>query len=127
MLIATNRKINKKYNNKGFSLIEIIIVCAVIAILTSVLVPSFKSIINEVQRMVCDINCLQLEEMYETSLILKNTKHSEAVFIRYMQKYGQDTCPGGGDIIYQDGKVKCIVHSEDGGSGSDNGGNVPFL
>lgn len=59
--------------------------------------------------------------------------HSEAVFIQYLQEYGQDICPDDGDIIYQAGKVKWIVHSEDDGSkgdrgdGKGNGENVPFL
>lgn len=46
-----------------------------------------------------------------------------------MQGYGQDICPVDGDIIYQGGTVKCIVHSVDDDSEGDSGddGNVPFL
>ena len=118
-----------KRHSNGFSLIELMVVFAVISILTAIAVPLFKFDKNQVEKVVCDTNCLQLEKMYRARLILENTNHSEARFLQYLQGYGQDICPVGSDIIYQGGKVKCIVHSVDDGSEGDSGdsGDVPFL
>ncbi len=124
-------RVNSKKYNSGFSLIEIIVVFAIITILTAIAVPLFRGILkNEVQRVVCDYNCLQLEKTYEAHLSLENIKHSEASFINHLQKYGQDICSEGDDIRYRNEKVVCIVHSVDDGSeedSSDDDGIKPYL
>ncbi len=38
---------NKKLNKKGFTIVELVIVIAVIAILAAVMIPTFSSIINK--------------------------------------------------------------------------------
>ncbi len=40
---------NKKNNRKGFTIVELVIVIAVIAILATILVPTFSSIITKAQ------------------------------------------------------------------------------
>lgn len=123
------RENDKELDNSGFTLIEIIIVVSIITILTAIVAPIFQGCINEIKRVVCETNCSQLKKMYETSLILEGTGHSEAMFIQYLQDYGRVICPDGGDISYRDGEVQCSVHPKSDGNdsdGSDDGG-VPFL
>jgi len=120
---------NKRLNNKGFTLVEIIIVLAIIAILASVAVPSFIGCIEKAKKEVCNTNCLQLERMYETYLILEGTDHTDVVFAQYLQEYGENICPDHGDISYVDGKVQCSIHTEEDDNDSDDkdDGSVPFL
>lgn len=98
----------------------------VIAILTAIAVPLFIAGVEKVKRVVCDYNSSQLEKMYKAYLVLENANHTEAMFLQYLQEYGHNICAYGGNIIYQDGKIKCIVHSGSEGDDSDNG-DVPFL
>ncbi len=111
------------FNNKGFTLIELIVVITILAILVAVVVPSYIGYRDKARTTVCLSNCVQLERMYKMHLILENADHSEALFNQYMQEYGEDLCPGEGDIGYYDGKVQCSVHSK----GDGNDGSVPFL
>jgi len=43
----------KKQNNKGFTLVELVIVIAVIAILAAVLIPTFSNVIKKSKHVFC--------------------------------------------------------------------------
>jgi len=53
-------KIRDTYN-KGFTLIELMIVIAVLSILVLIAVPLYKDYDEKATKQVCDTNCLQLE------------------------------------------------------------------
>jgi len=44
---------NKKNNRKGFTIVELVIVIAVIAILAAVLIPTFSGIIDKANKSAC--------------------------------------------------------------------------
>lgn len=115
--------------DKGFTLIEIILVLAIMAILAMIAVPTFINIKEKASETVCNANCLQFKRMYELYLTLENTDHIYAIFIEYLQEYGKNICPDQGDINYINGKVRCSVHSKGDNVESDDEGNegVPFL
>ncbi len=107
------RTISKiKAKNNGFTLIEIIVVVAILGTLMSVAVPKFTWVINHVEKQVCYANCLQLERLYHKDLILKDREHSEIIFSTFLNEQIDDACPGGGEVVYIDGKVKCKLHNE---------------
>ena len=118
---------NKRILNNGFSLVELIVVIAIIAILASVTVPYFICYIEMAKKEVCNANCLQVERMYETYLVMEELEHSDVIFIEYLYENGENICPDHGDITYLDGKVQCSKHDRDNGSESDDDGDVPFL
>jgi len=119
-----------KDNNKGFSLIEVIIVFSIIAILAAIAVPYFNSYIEKSKQVVCDVNCAQLERMYSAFLTLENKEHSEIIFREYRKTYKEFMCPNNGTLEYRNNGVECRVHS--GNKDSDNGNeddddDVPYL
>ena len=63
--------------------------------------------------------------MYGGYLILENINHTDIVFDQYIQEYVRDICPEGGDISYEDGKVKCRIHNGENKLSDD--GQIPFL
>jgi prepilin-type N-terminal cleavage/methylation domain-containing protein len=115
--------------DKGFTLIEIIVVLAIMAIFAALAVPNFISIKEKASKTVCNANCLQFKRMYEAYLILENIDHTYAIFAEYLQEYEKNICPDQGDINYINGKVRCSVHSKGDNVESDDEGNegVPFL
>lgn len=121
------RTINKIKNinveNNGLTLIEIIVVIAILGIFMSIAVPKFTWVINHAEKQVCYANCLQLEMMYHTDLILKDSEHSEIIFSTLLNEYVGDICPGGGEIVYIDEKVKCKLNNEVYGDDE----TVPYL
>jgi prepilin-type N-terminal cleavage/methylation domain-containing protein len=127
-------KIPKKPNNKGFTLVEIMMIVAIMAILVAVMIPSFAGYRESVKRGLCDFKCSQAEEMYEVYLTMKDLNHTENLFAQFLVEYGEDICPDGSDVRYVDGTVQCLVHSiggnedsENDEGGGDDGGTVPFL
>jgi len=62
-------------------------------------------------------------------LTMKDLNHTETVFTQFLVEYGEDICPGGGEIWYLNGRVQCERHP--GGVNEDyeddGGGTVPFL
>ena len=124
------KKIMMKIHNKGFTLLEPIIVMAILAILLSIAVPLYKAHIERANQVVCNANCVQLEKMYHTSLLMENKKHTTYVFDEFLQNYKKSICPANGDIKYENGKVRCVLHSEDevdGNEGDEDDGSVPYL
>ncbi|MGB4437640.1 MAG: type II secretion system protein [Sedimentibacter sp.] len=99
---------NINVKNNGFTLIEIVVVVAILGILMAIAVPRFVGVINNAEKQVCFSNCLQLERMYNADLILKDKEHSEIIFSTFLNEYVGDVCPDGGEIVYIDGKVILI-------------------
>ena len=120
---------DNKFGNEGFTLVEVIVVIAILGILAGIAVPNLLGIKEKAKEKVCNANCLQLERMYEAHLFMKEIKHSESVFNKYLQEYGEDICPDHGNISYVNGKIQCSVHMEDDDVESDDkdDGSVPFL
>ncbi|MEA4854321.1 MAG: prepilin-type N-terminal cleavage/methylation domain-containing protein [Christensenella sp.] len=103
-------------NKKGFTLIELIIVIAIIAVLAAILLPSMVSYIQEGQKSVCDTNIDSIMRAYQTQSAVETAKGSgkdkltilkETVDTMFPGKSMTDdtiigVCPAGG-------KYKCEV------------------
>jgi prepilin-type N-terminal cleavage/methylation domain-containing protein len=125
MIITSKTLVNvlkgKGVENKGFTLLEVIVVLTILGVLSAIAVPSTLGVIEKTKQDVCDANLLQIERMYETHLILANIDHSDVAFSQYLQEYGESICDDC-DLTYVDGVVQCSVDSSD-----DEGESVPFL
>jgi hypothetical protein len=98
--------------NNGFTLNGVIVVIAILGILISIAVPKFTGVMNHTEKQVCFSSCLQLERMYYADLILIDREHAEIIFSAFLNEYVGNVCPGGGEIVYIDGKVRCKLHDE---------------
>jgi prepilin-type N-terminal cleavage/methylation domain-containing protein len=53
---------SKSFNNKGFTLVEIIVVIAIISILALIAVPSYIGYKEKAEKQVCNTNTLQFQK-----------------------------------------------------------------
>ncbi|WP_346873785.1 prepilin-type N-terminal cleavage/methylation domain-containing protein [Clostridium sp. UBA5988] len=116
-----------KHKNKGFTLVEVIIVIAIIAILAAIAVPYYIEQVEKAEEKICFSNCKQLERLYKIYLYEKNIRHSDIVFEKFLQDYGNDICPKHSEVNYMDGEVKCSIHLKNDVINDNDDEDVPFL
>jgi prepilin-type N-terminal cleavage/methylation domain-containing protein len=124
-----------KRDKKGFTLVELIIVLAILAVLAGILVPSLVGWIDTAKRKVCEINRTQILRCYRAVQAMEYGKDTEVklsdVLAGEYAFCAEDvaglTCPAGGTLTADDASetIICDVHgamTETGGSGdpSDN-------
>lgn len=114
-------------NKKGFTLIELIVVIAILGILALFLVPSFLGYTKDAQKATCEANRHIIERSY-TFYKAKNAEEitlSEYINSEDGKEYQGSKCPAGGVYTYDDDKVKCSIHGEDEdkneGTGEESG------
>lgn len=117
-----NKRKRRKNYNKGFTLVELLVVMAILAILASIAVPMYAGYLERAVEEVCNINCLQVERMYNVYLLMENKEDTKNVFDEFMDNYLETICPDNGEIVYMHGSVRCLLHSENEADGSG-----PFL
>jgi len=119
-------------NSKGFTLIELIVVMAILGIIATIAVPRFAAYTDIAKEQVCCSNCKTIEKVCEVYLELEDLDHTELLFNQYMIENSYDPCPEGGSISYDLGEVHCSIHnpaegSEEDGDDESDEGPVPFL
>ena len=113
----------KRAHRKGFALIELIIVIAIIAILAAILIPSIIGYVSDTQESVCDFNMktIQREAIAQSALReAKTTGEIKAIYDRVIKAYidgGQAPCPAGGvyttDVDSEEQVyVSCSIHGK---------------
>ncbi|MCC5912487.1 MAG: prepilin-type N-terminal cleavage/methylation domain-containing protein [Clostridiaceae bacterium] len=100
---------NKESN--GFTLVELIIVIAILGIIAAIAVPRLTGFKSMAEESVCDANRKTVEKMY--SAFLLENDHGDSTFNQFFIENFDEVCPASGVIRYEDEKVKCSVH-EDG-------------
>ena len=74
----------KKLNKKGFTIVELVIVIAVIAILAAVLIPTFSGVVDKAQKSAC------LQEMKnEMRFLITEYEKIQAQNEKYQAKFMQ--------------------------------------
>jgi prepilin-type N-terminal cleavage/methylation domain-containing protein len=104
---------NKKAD--GFTLIELIVVIAILGIIAAIGVPRLAGFRSMAEERVCSANCNTVERMY--SAFLLGNDHEDSIFNQFLIENFDEVCPASGVISYEDEKVKCSVHGD--GSESD--------
>jgi prepilin-type N-terminal cleavage/methylation domain-containing protein len=109
--LKTNKQISKNRKlNKGFTLIELVVIIAIISILSAIAVPRFIHYTAFAKETVCKTNCGQAERMYEAFLIEEDIENTDIIFDQFMLENYSDICPKDGVIYYLDGKINCKIH-----------------
>lgn len=97
-------------------------IISIIAIIGTIVVPSFQKYTRKAKKEVCKINCTQIERMYNIYLHMNSMEHNDTIFANYIDENWKIICPEHGVINYLDGMVKCTIHN-----GRDDGNEIPFL
>ena len=109
---------------KGFTLIETLVVLAIITILLSLSALKYTDIVESTKEKICINNCNELDKLYSGFLILENTEDSEALFSSFLKNYDKQICPKNGDISYDSDGVKCSIHHK---NYEDDEEDVPYI
>ena len=109
----------------GLTLIEVIIVIAILGIIVAITIPKFIIYNSFAIESVCLANCKIVERQYDVFLI---QGHQDVGFDQFFHDNFKRVCPMGGIIIYEDGKVMCSLHGYTGEDKDDGGEDeVPWL
>jgi len=116
-------------NSEGFTLIELIVVIAILGILAAVAVPRFTEFKSMAEESVCAANRKTVERMYFAYLLENDIDHVDSIFNQFIIENFDKICPAGGVVSYEDGKVKCSVHGSEseGEENEEPGEEVPWL
>lgn len=106
-----------KTGNMGFTLVEIIVVIAILGIIMSILVPQYIRYIGISKEKVCEVNRAELLRSYEIAKIEKENLTLQNYFNNSEELAGIDNtkiCPSGGTIsLSEDGKgLVCSQHGK---------------
>lgn len=114
--------IDSKKSDNGFTLIELIIVVAIIAVLVAIAIPLFRGQLENARKATCQANCRSLYELVQASHLTDNTSYADT----FSKEYGTGnySCPDGGAITCDPdtGIVSCSIH----GSPTPHDSATPF-
>lgn len=105
--------------SEGFTLIELIVVMAVLGMISSIVLSRFISVRELAEKTVCESNRTTLARHYE--IYLQTVKSGDSNFTQFMIENFDKICPSGGVINYEDEKVKCSIHK------NEDDEDVPWL
>lgn len=114
--------------SKGFTLIELIIVIAILGIITAIVAPKFSGCKSLSEERACDANRNMVKRLY-SAYILENEHNDSIVFNLFLiENINFDlVCPAGGIITYEGGKIQCSIHEDVSNDGADDSDEVPWL
>ena len=93
----------KRNNKKGFTIVELVIVVAVIAILAGVLIPTFVGVVAEAQNAAAVSEAKTAYQQYIYAHTEDATMADDFVFV-----YGEDKV-----VVIQNGKILDDVHASE--------------
>ena len=123
----------KAKDRSGFTLIELIVVIAILGVLSTIGIPRLSGYLRYAERITCVSNRKLLQTYYTEYLYTRNLRHSEPQFNDIMLEMFEDNdiCPLKGLVSYVEGAVICAVHFEENqsnqGDENDGGEEVPYL
>ena len=103
MIKSLNKNFDKNINNKGVTLVELIVVIAIMAVLTSVIVPSYLKYVGKSKRIVDARNAAEIAKTMNI-LVAAEPELTNEVDGRFMVAimWNKDSRMGNGTDIYSE-------------------------
>lgn len=111
-------------NKRGFTLIELITVIAILAVLGTILMPNVSGYVGTSKDVVCNSNVNMLNRIYRQAVAMDENLKPQDILNDKTGKYfgGLAECPSNGDYIVVGNTIECTIHK--GGSSDLGGGTV---
>ena len=92
---------------KGFTVVELLAVLAILSIILSISIPSLRSVIAKSEEKACHANQQLIEEVYQRELLFVKF---DITFITYMIEQDLNQCISKGLYTLKEEKVICSKH-----------------
>ncbi|NLL19375.1 MAG: prepilin-type N-terminal cleavage/methylation domain-containing protein [Clostridia bacterium] len=118
-------------NQKGFTLVELMVVVVIIGILIAIAVPAYSKIKESSEAKACEAN---MRTIFSAIQVYRVDKKEEPTDVKQLADYFEGavpTCPSAedaedGEYNIVNGKVECPLKDKDHGSyGGDGGSETP--
>jgi prepilin-type N-terminal cleavage/methylation domain-containing protein len=101
-----------KRNNKGFTLVELMVVLLIIGILIAIAIPIYNSTQAKAKEKACQANLRTIDgaiTQYAASEDVEiNSVNIENINTTYLKTW--PTCPSGGNYTINNGKAECSIN-----------------
>lgn len=103
-------------NDKGFTMVELIVTLVIIALLAGITIPSFTGYIDKANEQTCETYRVKLTEMFNEYCDWEGYPKTADKFPVFLQENGLENimkCPSGGGYSYKvsSGEVECSKHN----------------
>jgi prepilin-type N-terminal cleavage/methylation domain-containing protein len=117
-----------KRKRGGFTLLELLIVIAIIVVLVAVAIPMVSSELGRARKVTCAANRRSLKTVVANAYMTGEYDSFQKAFDALYDK-SVYTCPDGGTFSWKDdndsGNVICSIHGDGSGSGQSSGSTAP--
>ena len=79
----------------GFTLIELILVIAILGIITAIAIPRLTGFRSKVEESVCAANRETIQRMYTANLVENDIGHADSLFDQFVINNFDEVCPTG--------------------------------
>lgn len=115
MLMKMNQRLCKVHNQKGFTLVELMVVVVILGVLVAIAVPVYNSTTTRAATATCQANQRMIEGAV-TQYLMENPTETMADVddINDLAPFfqgGVPTCPSGGTYSVTNGVAACTTHA----------------